>query len=45
MHTEYDPSKCVNPDKAVAICATIQGGVLAGNVMDILLLNVTPLLP
>uniref|UniRef100_A0A8C5FP48 Stress-70 protein, mitochondrial n=1 Tax=Gadus morhua TaxID=8049 RepID=A0A8C5FP48_GADMO len=37
------PSKSVNPDEAVAIGASIQGGVLAGDVTDVLLLDVTPL--
>ncbi|MBZ3880805.1 Stress-70 protein, mitochondrial [Sciurus carolinensis] len=36
-------SKTVNPDEAVAIGAAIQGGVLAGDVTDVLLLDVTPL--
>ena len=39
-----EPSKAVNPDEAVAIGASIRGGVLAGNVTDILLLDVTCLL-
>ncbi|KAL5960957.1 Stress-70 protein mitochondrial [Taenia solium] len=37
------PSKNVNPDEAVALGAAIQGGVLAGDVTDVLLLDVTPL--
>jgi len=37
------PSKNVNPDEAVALGAAIQGGVLVGDVKDILLLDVTPL--
>lgn len=38
-----DPSKGVNPDEAVAIGAAIQGGVLKGEIKDLLLLDVTPL--
>jgi len=37
------PNKSVNPDEAVAIGAAIQGGVLVGDVKDLLLLDVTPL--
>ena len=37
------PRKDVNPDEAVAIGAAVQGGVLAGDVTDVLLLDVTPL--
>jgi molecular chaperone DnaK len=38
-----DPAKSVNPDEAVAMGAAIQGGVLSGEVKDLLLLDVTPL--
>ena len=38
-----EPKKDVNPDEAVAIGAAVQGGVLAGDVKDVLLLDVTPL--
>ncbi|MFW5922572.1 MAG: Hsp70 family protein, partial [Halodesulfurarchaeum sp.] len=41
--TGQEPKKNVNPDEAVALGAAIQGGVLAGEVEDIVLLDVTPL--
>ncbi|MCW5197647.1 molecular chaperone DnaK [Buchnera aphidicola] len=40
---EKKPRKDVNPDEAVAVGAAVQGGVLAGDVKDVLLLDVTPL--
>lgn len=38
-----EPNKSVNPDEAVALGAAIQGGVISGDVKDVLLLDVTPL--
>ena len=38
-----EPSRSVNPDEAVAMGAAIQGGVISGDVKDVLLLDVTPL--
>merc|ERR1711935_996436 len=43
MGIDKDPNQTVNPDEVVAIGAALQGGVIAGEVKDILLLDVTPL--
>lgn len=41
--TSKQPNLSVNPDEAVAVGAAIQGGIIAGNVQDVVLLDVTPL--
>ena len=41
--TGKEPDKGINPDECVAIGASIQGGVLSGDVKDLVLLDVTPL--
>ncbi len=40
---DKEPNRSINPDEAVAIGAAVQGGVIAGDVKDVLLLDVTPL--
>jgi Molecular chaperone len=41
--TGKEPNHSINPDEAVALGAAIQGGVLTGDVKDVVLLDVTPL--
>ncbi|WP_027108492.1 molecular chaperone DnaK [Lacticigenium naphthae] len=43
QETKKDPNRSVNPDEVVAMGAAIQGGVISGDVKDIVLLDVTPL--
>ncbi len=43
--TGHVPNESVNPDEAVALGAAIQGGVITGDVKDVVLLDVTPLSP